>query len=295
MKISSVHATQRLRAVAIAAGLILCAGGAARDAYAQGGLLLNISTRARVTEYEPLIAGFVVRAPNGETKRVIARGLGPSLTKRGVRDALEDPVFGFSSADYGIFDANNDWRDTNQGEIEATTLAPPDARDSAMVAALPAGEYTGILFGNDLFGTDPEGVALAEVFDLDPSSPARLINVSSRALVGVGDDVMIAGFVVGRGSLRVVLRAIGPTLPPEDETPMQDPTLELFDAQGNGIGFNDDWMQSQRAEIEATQFAPGDPRESAIVTTLPPGNYTAILRGKNLTTGRALVEVFVVQ
>ena len=293
MKISLVLATRPLRVLAIAVGLVLCAGSAARDACAQSGVLLNVSTRARVTEYEPLIAGFVIRAPNGETKRVISRGLGPSLASSGVKGWLDDPVLGLHRSDFGFFEANNDWRDTQEGEIQATTLAPPHPRDSAIAADLQAGAYTGMIFANDLWGVYPEGVALAEVYDLDPSSPARLINVSSRSFVGVGDDVMIAGFVVGRASLRVILRAIGPTLPPPDDVPMQDPTLELFDAQGNVIGFNDDWMQSQRAEIESTQLAPEDARESAIVITLAPGNYTAILRGKNQTTGRALVEVYV--
>ncbi len=295
MKISSVRATQPLRGLAIALGLVLCVGSATRDAYAQSGRLLNISTRARVLEYDSLIVGFVVRAPNGERKRVISRAVGPSLAQSGVKGVLDDPVLGIHSAGFGFLEANNDWRDTQASLIEASKMAPRHLRDSAIVADLRPGEYTGLVFPNDLFGVYPDGVALAEVFDLDPSSPARLINVSSRSFVGVGDDVMIAGFVIGQGSLRVILRAIGPTLPPDDEVPLQDPTLELFDAQGNGIGFNDDWTQSQRAEIESTPFAPKDDREAAIVRTLPPGNYTAILRGKNLTTGRALVEVYVLE
>ncbi len=280
-----------------ALGLLLAISQAA----AQSGSLLNISTRARVNTGdnldEILIGGFIVQAPPGVTKRVLVRAIGPSLAERGVSGALADTVVAIF--DHGTSIASNDnWRDTQEAEIQATTIPPTNDLESAVVADLSAGEYTALVYGKRdtlISPGDPagRGVALVEIYDLNPAASARMANISSRAGVGTGDDVMIGGFIVGDAVLRVLVRAIGPSLGSGGfPGPLQDTVLELHNASGDVIASNDDWRDTQEAEIEATTIPPPDDREAAIVAMLSPGNYTAILRGKNDTTGRALVEVY---
>ncbi len=124
-------------------------------------------------------------------------------------------------------------------------------------------------------------------------SPSHLANISTRLNVGVDDDVLIGGFIVrGPDPKRMILRALGPSLTGAGVIgAMANPTLELHDSTGATIATNDDWQASaQVSEIRASGLAPTNPLESAIVATLQPGNYTAIVRGANNTTGIALVE-----
>ena len=146
-------------------------------------------------------------------------------------------------------------------------------------------------------------MALAEVYDLSGDAISTLGNISTRSLVQTGDNVMIGGFIVqGTQAKRVIVRAIGPELSQFGvPTPLSDPTLELHDSTGALIASNDNWMTTiiggiitsdQVQDIRDSGHAPTDPRESAIIATLPPGNYTAIVRGVNDTTGVGLVEVY---
>ncbi len=118
--------------------------------------------------------------------------------------------------------------------------------------------------------------------------------MSTRGFVGAGDNAMIGGLIVGDGdSPIVVLRAIGPTLTSSGiANPLLDPTIELYDGNGTVLGFNDNWKDSQMLAVLATQLAPTDDRESAILAFLAPGAYTAVVRGKGDTTGVALVEAY---
>src|SRR5947207_542035 len=136
-----------------------------------------------------------------------------------------------------------------------------------------------------------------------PTPGAVLGNISTRSFVQTGDNVMIGGFIVqGSGTKRVIIRAIGPELGQFGvPDPLQDPTLELHNGTGNLIASNDNWQttiiggiitQDQVQDIMNTGLAPGDQRESAIIGVLSAGNYTAIVRGVNATTGVALVEVY---
>jgi hypothetical protein len=143
------------------------------------------------------------------------------------------------------------------------------------------------------------GIGLFEVYDLDQTADAILANVATRGLTQTADDVMIGGIIVGGGTAgataTVVVRAIGPSLPISGA--LADPTLELRDGNGGLVAFNDDWKtradgSSQQAEIEATTIPPSEDHESALRQTLGPDNYTAVVRGKNNTTGIALVEVY---
>ena len=130
-----------------------------------------------------------------------------------------------------------------------------------------------------------------EVYDLDRTVNSKLANISTRGLVQTGNNVMIGGFiVVGPDSQKVIVRAMGPSLPLSGA--LANPTLELHDGNGALFAANDDWRSDQEAEIIATGIAPSNNLESAIVRTLAPGNYTAIVRGVNDTMGVALVEVY---
>jgi hypothetical protein len=142
-----------------------------------------------------------------------------------------------------------------------------------------------------------------EVYDLNPDSDSILSNISTRSFVQTDDNVMIGGFIVeGTQPKRVILRAIGPELSQFGvPNPLPDPVLELHDNAGALIASNDDWQHTiiggiitgdQVRDIRSSGYAPSDGRESAIIADLPPGNYTGIVRGKNIITGVALVEVY---
>ncbi|MEP6955200.1 MAG: sialidase family protein [Chthoniobacterales bacterium] len=257
---------------------------------------VNISTRARIENGENvLIGGFIITGP--DPKRVILRAVGPSLTAFGVFGALADPTLELVPPS-GAHVFNDDWRATSATMIEATGLAPQDDRESAIVRTLAPGAYTAIMRSK----TSAPGIGIVEVYDLAPAAKARFANLSSRARVGVGDRVMIGGFIVGAGggsngagSVRVVARGIGPSLGQSGVAdPLQNPELLVYDVNANLVGANDNWRETQEAELQALNLAPADNREAALAITLRRGNYTAIVRGKGGTTGVAVVEVYLI-
>ena len=267
--------------------------------------LINISTRLQVlTNDNVLIGGVIVTAT--QPKSVLFRALGPTLGLFNVHGALADPTMELhdtDSAGHDVIVATNDnWKidgqtgQSQEAAIVATGKAPPNALESAILQTVTPGNYTVIVRGKN----NTTGVGLIEAYDVTPSADAQLFNISSRGLVGTGDNVMIGGFIVGATS-RFLVRGLGPTLgAPPFNVPgvLADPTLELHDGSGNIIATNDNWKtndqtgQSQEVAITDTGKAPPDDAESALLQTLSPGNYTAILRGKNNTTGVALVEVY---
>jgi hypothetical protein len=184
---------------------------------------------------------------------------------------------------------NDDWRSTQEQEIIATTIPPSNDLESAIVATLAPGPHTAILSGSG--GTT--GIGVVEVYDLESGAPAQLANISSRGFVQSGDDVMIGVFIIGGTyPATVIVRAIGPSLPFAGK--LENPTLELVDQNGGRIS-NDNWRATQEAEIIATTIPPSNDNEAAIVATLAPGNYTAIVRGDEDTTGIAVVEAYNLQ
>jgi hypothetical protein len=238
-----------------------------------------------------LIGGFIVTGTDAKT--VIVRGIGPSLTSQGVPDALQDPSLELHDGSGATIALNDNWKDSQEAEIQATGIPPSNDLESAIVATLPANNsgYTAILRGTN----DTTGVGLVEVYDLSQSANSRLANISTRGFVDTGDNVMIGGFILG-GDTKIIVRAIGPSLTSLGvASALEDPTLELHDQNGATIASNDNWKDMQQSEIEATTIPPTDDRESAIVASLSPGNYTAIVRGKSSTTGVALVEVYNIQ
>jgi phospholipase/lecithinase/hemolysin len=255
------------------------------------GKALNISTRGKVgTGEDVLIAGFIISG--SDAKRVIVRAIGPSLSNSHVPDPLADPTLTIYDSNHVVVASNDNWRDTQQAEIEASGLAPQNDLESAIIVTLSPGAYTAIVSGKN-GGT---GNALAEVYDLDQTHSV-LANVSTRGFVGTGDDVLIGGVIIGSGEPPLmVMRAIGPTLGSQGVAhPLQDPNIELHDGNGTLIGSNDNWKDTQPTAIKATLLAPADNREAVIVASLAAGNYTAIVRGNNSTTGVALVEAYRIQ
>ncbi len=260
--------------------------------------LQNIATRLNVlTGDNVLIGGFI---PTGTVpKKVVIRGIGPSLTAFGITNALADPVLELHGPDGATIATNDNWRsDANQAaQVQAAGLAPKNDLESALVATLdPNKGYTAIVSGKN-GGT---GVGLAEIYDIDPAAASKLGNIATRGFVDKGDNVMIGGLIVGpasASSTKVVVRGIGPSLTAAGVNgALQDPTLELHDSNGTTIASNDNWQTDANAsQVQAAGLAPKDPRESAIYAVVAPAAYTAIVRGSNNTTGVGLVEVYNVQ
>lgn len=247
-------------------------------------VLANISTRLRVeTGDNVLIGGFIITGT--QPKKVIVRAIGPSLPVAG---ALADPILELNSG--GTVVATNDnWMDApNRQEIIDSTVPPTNNAESAILMTLNPGTYTAIVRGVN----NTTGVALVEAYDLNRMVDSKLANISTRGLVQTGDNVLIGGFIiVGTDMQRVLMRAIGPSLPVAGN--LADPILELHDGNGATLATNDNWMDApNRQEIIDTTIPPTNNAESAILQTLAPATYTAIVRGANATTGVALVEVY---
>jgi hypothetical protein len=230
-----------------------------------------------------LIGGFIVTGT--QPKKIIVRGIGPSLPVPG---ALANPTLELYDSFGQTIATNDNWGDSvNRQEIIDTTLAPASANEAAILVTLPPAAYTAIVRGIN----GSTGVALVEIYDLSVNVDAQLANISTRASVQTGNNVLIGGFIVlGQQSGRVIVRAIGPSIPLAGG--LADPTLELHDGNGTQIAANNNWRTDHEAEISATALAPTNDAESAIVTTLAPALYTAIVQGANGTTGVGLVEVY---
>jgi YVTN family beta-propeller protein len=248
--------------------------------------LLNVSTRLNTQDGEQtLIGGFIV---TGDTpKNLLIRGLGPSLP---VPNPLAIPELTLYDAAGEVIGSNVFWRNEYPTPVILTGLAPTDDSESALYVTLFPGAYTVTLLGPGFV----TGVGLLEVYDISADSESVVANLSTRGQVGTGDDVMIGGLILSEDQpTKVLVRAIGPSLTKAGiSDPLQDPVLELHGPNGDLILSNDNWRDTQEADIEATGIAPSYDKESAIVATLSPGAYTAIVRGKNDTTGIALVEIY---
>ena len=252
--------------------------------------LANISARVDVQTGDGLmISGFIIIG--GGPKTVVLRGVGPSLADAGIASPLADPVIRLFNASGTMLGQNDNWQDSQRDEIVATGLAPTRNTEAAMLRTLYPGAYTASLTGQS-GGT---GVGLLEVYDIDPLSAGRLVNISSRGFVGSGDHVMIGGFIM-RGSgaaVRVMVRALGPSLARHGVAgPLADPALEVRDTNGALLAANNNWRDTQESEIVASTLAPEENAESAAILSLVPGPYTAILRGADGGVGIGLLEVY---
>jgi hypothetical protein len=267
----------------------------------------NISTRSLVqTDEHVMIGGFIVQGTG--TKRLIIRAIGPELTEFGITDPLANPRLELYNGTGALIGTNDDWQTTIIGgvitrnqvsDIQNSGLAPTAASESAIIADLQPGNYTAIVRGIN----DTMGVALVEVYDFNPGAGSTLGNISTRSFVQTGEHVMIGGFIVqGSGAKRVIIRAIGPELTQFGITDaLANPKLELYNRAGVLIASNDNWQstiiggiitRNQVDDIQDSGHVPTEATESAIIADLPPGNYTAIVRGVNNTLGVALAEVY---
>ena len=250
-----------------------------------------------------LFAGFIIQG-NG-SKTVLIRSIGPSLTGFGVPGAMSNPKLELHDPNSTI-GINDNWQTTQLGgvitsdqvaAIQNSGLKPNDPAEPAIIATLPAGSYTAIIDGVG----GAQGVATVELYDLSPNNGATLANISTRGLIQTGDNVMIGGFIIGGQSLKVIVIAVGPSLIPFGiNNALTNPQLELHDANGILAG-NDNWQTTQlggiitsdqSAAIQNSDLAPSNSAESAIIATLPPGNYTAIAQGVGAEIGVGVMQIF---
>jgi hypothetical protein len=239
-----------------------------------------------------MIGGFIITG--NASKKVIIRALGLSLQQRGVTGALADPVLELHGPNGSLITSNDNWKDTQRPEIEATTIAPENDFESAIVAALAPGGYTAVASGKN----GGSGIALVEVYDLNQAADAKLANISTRGFVELDQNVMIAGFILGPSGTagsKIIVRGLGQSLIEKGvNNAVVNPRLELRNSDGSLLGSNDNWKDTQRAEIEATGIPPTHDLEAAIVTALPSGTFTVILDGYG-NTGVGVVEVYNLQ
>jgi hypothetical protein len=260
--------------------------------------LLNVSTRMQVgLDDRVAISGFIIDGAG--TKKVMLRAIGPSLSLFGIAGPLADPVLELHDETGAVIGTNDNWQTTQLGgvitadqqtEILASTIPPDDPAEAAIIAYLDPGPYTAIIRGAE----NGTGTGLPEVYDLSPTEPAMVANLSTRGYVQTGDDVLIGGFIVGGSEpSTIVVRALGPSLTEAGVADaLFDPVLDLRDANGLPAASNDNWADTQRETIEESGLAPGDSHEAAIEQTLIPGSYTAIVSGKDGGIGIGLVEIY---
>jgi hypothetical protein len=253
---------------------------------------VNLSTRMNIRTGDNVgIGGFIISGT--APKHVLLRAIGPSIT--GLPGVLADPGLelhgpsGFSTI------TNNNWQDdpVQAAAILATGLAPTNNLEAAIDATLNPGAYTGVVRGNG----NTTGIGLVEVYDLSQAVLAKLANISTRALVGTGNDVVIAGFILGNnsGPTRIVLRGLGGSLTVFGiPNALANPTLELRDSNAALLASNDNWQDdpAQATELTAAGLAPTNASESGIAITLGPGQYTALLAGQGATSGVGVIEVY---
>jgi hypothetical protein len=280
------------------------------SATTNAGHLIDASCRAAVGNGDGgLIIGFVVGgAGTSGTMPALVRASGPALTALGVSGALPDPDLQlYNSA--GVLASNSGW--AGNSAIAATAAAvgafpwsSTSSLDSALDETLPAGPYTAVIAG----ASGDTGVALGEVYDATPAgsrlpTEPRLTNISGRARVGTGANVLTAGFVIGGTTSKTVLiRGSGPALTPLGITgALPDPELQLYQSNGDGtstlLQSNTGWggnpeIAATAASVGSFSWGSAATPDSALIVTLPPGAYTAQISGASGDTGIALVEVY---
>ncbi|MEY2547840.1 MAG: hypothetical protein QOD64_422 [Verrucomicrobiota bacterium] len=258
---------------------------------------VNLATRMKVgTGNNVSIGGFIITG--NVAKKVMLRGIGPSLPMTG---KLDNPMLELRDAANTIIGRNDNWRVSQPGgvvtgdqsaAIKTSGLAPIDDRESALLATLQPGNYTAVVSGTQ--GTT--GIGLVEIYALDPEADATLANISTRGFADTGDNVLIGGFITDGSSYglsKLIVRALGPSLAQFGvDSPLNNPSLSVYDQNGNRQAANDDWQNGNQPEISAAGLAPKNVRESAVYVVLPAGNYSAVVSGEDGGTGVALVETY---
>jgi hypothetical protein len=268
--------------------------------------IANISTRAWIgTGDNKLITGFVVSGTTA--KQLLIRGVGPTLGSFGVPGTIADPKVTLYNSSNQEIATNNDWGTftdqsalaSESGKVFAFALGA-GSKDAAMVVTLQPGSYTLHVAGAD-GGT---GVALAEVYDCATGGTCRLVNISSRGFIGLGDSVAIPGFIVtGNKPKKLLVRGVGPTLGSFGVPgTIADPKITLYDSAQAVVASNDNWAtfanQTELAAATTKVFAfalNAGSTDAAMLVTVNPGSYTAVVSGNSNGTGVALVEVYEVE
>jgi hypothetical protein len=244
-----------------------------------------------------------VQGSAGSTKKIMVRALGPFLARFGITDALPNPTLEIRDGNNIVVAANNDWKTTQtggiitgdqSGEISSSGLAPSDDLESAIIANLLPGNYTAVVRGVG----NTTGTGIVDAYDMSANSPARLVNIATRGFIQPGDKLMIAGFIIQDASVRAAIRAIGPSLTQFGITnALPDTTLEVRDQNGGLMLDNDNWKSNpaQKQELESNGLQPGHDLEAALIMAIPPGQYTAQVRGKGQDSGIGVVEVYFLQ
>ena len=274
--------------------------------------LSNLSSRLQISNTDSnraAIAGFVVTG--NSPKQVLVRAIGPGLGALGLSNVAPGATLQLHDQSGAVIAQNDGWKGdaaiAAAGERVGAFKLAVGSSDSALLITLPPGLYTAIV------GAKGNGLALLEVYDAASSTEAsteQLINISTRGYVDSGDGNLIAGFVItGAAPKRVLVRGIGAALTNFGvANALADPVLELYTAGGTTlVARNDNWGTAQvtnttiatpHAEMLATMKATGafpladGSKDAAILVTLMPGNYSAVVTGANRTTGAGLVEIY---
>lgn len=257
--------------------------------------LRNISARAYAGgDEKQLISGFIIAGK--DPKPIVLRARGPSLSAFGLSNVLADPMIELYDSTGALIASNDNWSDS-QALLFAVggtydLFRPDNDLEPALAIELPPGSYSAILHGKN----GGRGLALTEVYDVSVGDASQLVNISTRALVAPGDNVLIGGFVAsGQNGVGVILRALGPSLLSSGLAPiLSDPSLALFDENGDLVRFDEDWQDDseQANQLSRSGLSPNYPQESAMVVHLAPGNYTAVVRGPRNSSGIALLEAY---
>jgi hypothetical protein len=275
--------------------------------------LVNISTRVKVSANDAngaTIAGFVVTGSSA--KQMLVRAVGPSLSSYGIGSPLADPTLKIFDSTGKVIATNSGWNNDAQIATAADGVGAfklnAGSKDAAVLISLQPGTYTA-----QVQSATNSGTVLIEVYDVTANAAVptkQLVNISTRAAVGTGDDVVVGGFVVaGNDPKRVLIRAVGPGLTAYGVTGvLNDPMLKLYSGS-TVVAQNDNWGTAQTvtgstltpataAEITAADTASGafplttGSSDAAIVATLAPGTYSVIVSGANNSTGSVLLEVY---
>jgi hypothetical protein len=270
---------------------------------------INLSTRGNVGKSDSLlIVGFVITGPG--TKRVMLRAVGPTLSQFNVTGVLADPILRVFNGSGAQIYSNDDWGSSNdipgvatgESRVGAFTL-PNGSADAAGILTLNPGSYTAVVSGKPNGTTETSGIALAEIYEDDTNSSARLVNLSSRGVVSPGASVMIPAFVTATPGTatpkKFLIRGVGPALAPFGVANfLVNPTVTVTTQTGTVIATNDDWETNANVDElrnVTAQMAfplPAGSKDAALLVSLPPGGYTIQVSGVNNTSGTALVEVY---
>lgn len=278
-------------------------GGGGGNGDGSAGRLTNLSVRSRAgSGSETLTVGFVVgQGATGSTKSLLVRAIGPTLTDFGVSNALSDPSLVLAPLNEASIAGNDNWSGdatlvSVSNTVGAFSLIDPASLDAALVETIGSGPFTAQVNG----AHSSPGIALVEVYDADTSREPRLVNLSARSRVGSGADVLIAGFVLeGPGSMRLLIRAIGPTLGGFGVAgALPDPVLTIR-AQNSltVLAENDNWAGDAKliaafTTTGAFALPDDDSRDAVVIVEIPPGAYTATVADVGGAEGVALIEVY---